>query len=210
MNPKHTMSLMLAGVLTLGVGDVAGQDEENRRGPLGGIDVESVMSMRERLGLDESQLEELEAWRTERLARLNERRARMEDMRSRVRAGQIDRSEMRALLEGRREELRSTRDDARARLEGILDAGQLETLDGVIRERRAFARGRASAGRGGRPGMRGGRGGARPGRGTMGGGRRGLRDSGPGMRPRGPGMRGRPGMLRGNPGPWRNPGGELR
>ena len=162
------------------------------------------------LGLDESQLEELEAWRTERLARLNQRRARMEDMRSRVRAGQIDRSEMSALLEGRREELRSTRDDARARLEGILDAGQLETLDGVIRERRAFARGRASAGRGGRPGMRGGRGGARPGRGTMGGGRRGLRDSGPGMRPRGPGMRGRPGMLRGNPGPWRDPRGELR
>lgn len=203
MNRNQKLTLVLTAVLTLGVGDAAAQDEERRRGPRGVIDVEGIMSMRERLELDDAQIGQLEVWRGERLAQLSEERARMDDMRSRMRAGQIERSEMMAYMQERRDALLGSRNnDSRARLEGILNERQLQTFDGIVRERRAFARGRASAGRGGRPGMRGGR--------------PGMRGSGPGMRPGGPGMRGgrpgmrdgRPGMRGGRPGMRRGPGGE--
>ncbi len=206
MNRKQKLSLALAAVLTVGVSDVAGQDEERRRGPRGGIDVEDIMSLRERLELNEAQIDQLEAWRSERLSRRSEERARMDDMRSRLRAGQIERSEMRTLMEERRDAILRLRDDSRARLEGILNERQLETLDGVVRERRAFARGRASAARGGRPGMRGGRGAGRSGRDGARGARPGMLGRRPGMRPDRPGLRGRPGMRWENRGQWGGPG----
>ena len=214
MNRNQKLTLVLTAVLTLGVGDAAAQDEERRRGPRGVIDVEGIMSMRERLELDDAQMDELEAWRVERLARVSEERARMDEMRSRLRAGQIERSEMMTHMQERRDALFRSRSDSRSRLEGILNERQLQTFDGVVRERRAFARGRASAGRGGRPGMRGGRPdmrggrpGMRGGRPGMRGGRTGMRGGRPGMRGGRPGMRGdRPGMRLGPRGDWGGPG----
>jgi len=107
---------------------------------------------------------------------------------------------MMAFMEERRDAARADGDQSRARLEGILDAGQLETWDDMVLERRAFARGRASVQRGSRSAMRGnrsfrgarsdmrsGRAGMRGGRAFRGEGRRGPDDRG--FR-RGPGTRG--------------------
>ena len=190
MKRNQTLSLALFAVLAVGAAEVDGQEEERRRGPRGGIDVESIMSMRDRLELDDGQIGQLDAWRSERVAQRNEERARMDEMRSRLRAGQIERSEMMAYMEERRDAMRGAQDESRARLEGILNATQLERFDGLVRERRAFARGRASAMRGGRDGFRGARDGVRGGRAGIRGGRGNLR-SGRG------GFRGRAGVRRG-------------
>ena len=140
MNRNQKLTLVLTAVLTLGVGDAAAQDEERRRGPRGVIDVEGIMSMRERLELDDAQMDELEAWRVERLARVSEERARMDEMRSRLRAGQIERSEMMTHMQERRDALFRSRSDSRSRLEGILNERQLQTFDGVaVRARDAVA-----------------------------------------------------------------------
>ena len=192
MKRNQILSLALFAALVVGGAEADGQDQERQRGPRGGIDVERIMSMRDRLELSDDQISQLDAWRGERLAQRNEERARMDEMRSRLRSGQIERSEMMAYMEERRDALRGSQDESRARLEGILDATQLQTFDGLVRERRAFARGRASAMRDGRQGVRGSRPGVRGGRSGVRGGREGIRGRREGARP-GHGFRGRPG-----------------
>lgn len=193
MKRGAAMSLAVAAVVTLGVGDAVAQDEDGRRGWRGGVDVEAVMSMRDRLELTDDQIQQLDAWRGERVAVRNEERAQMEELRSRLRAGQIQRSDVMAHMEERREEMRARQDASRSRLEGILDESQIGAYDGIVRERRAFARGRASAQRGNRDGFRGRRDGVRGGRGAVRGGRgavrggRGAVRGGRGVRPGRPG-----------------------
>ena len=53
MKGKQTWTLPLVAVLTLGAGEVAGQSERRERGPRVGMDAEIVMSMRDRLELDD-------------------------------------------------------------------------------------------------------------------------------------------------------------
>lgn len=188
MKRNQILSLALFAALAVGVADVDGQDEERRRGPRAGIDVESIMSMRDGLELTDQQIGQLDAWRGERVTQRSEERARMDDMRSQLRAGQIERSDVMAYMEERRDALRTSQEQSRTRLEGILGADQIETYDGLVRERRAFARGRASVSRGGRDGVRGGRSGVRNSRSGVRSGRRGDRNwqgDGPGFR-RGP------------------------
>lgn len=148
---------------------------------------EMVMSLRDRLELTEDQLQALEELRSEWVAERSARRAEMEEMRSRLRAGEIDRDEIRTWMQDRRSGAADEAEGRRARLEAILDEDQLRTLND-IRVRRAEMRGRRGAIRGGRPGMR--RGG-RPGM------RRGGRDRSPRGAIRGPrAFRGdRPGMI---------------
>ena len=195
MKGKQTWTLPLVAVLTLGAGEVAGQSERRERGPRGGIDAEIVMSMRDRLELDDEQIGHLDAWRGEQVARRNEERAGMQEMRSQLRAGQIERSEVMAYMEQRRDAVRASGEDSRARLEGILNASQLQAYDSVVRERRAFAKGRASAMRGTRGGIRGGRMGIRGDRSRLRAGRHGVRGR-LGRRGDGPGFRGGRGWSR--------------
>ena len=60
MKRNQITRLALFTALLVGAVEVQGQDEDRRRGPRGGIDVESVMSMRDRLELDDEQIGQLE------------------------------------------------------------------------------------------------------------------------------------------------------
>ena len=195
MKGKQNWTLALVAVLTVGAGDVVGQSEGRERGPRGGINAAIVMSMRDRLELDDEQIGHLDAWRAEQVARRNEERAGMEEMRSQLRAGQIERSEVMAYMEQRRDAVRASGEQSRARLEGILNASQLQAYDSVVRERRAFAKGRASAMRGTRGGVRGERMGIRGDRSRLRAGRHGVRGR-LGRRGDGPGLRGGRGWSR--------------
>lgn len=162
----------IAAVILLGAGDIRAQEDQPDPRPsrMRGPSPEMVMSLRDRLELTEDQLQALEELRAERVAERNARRAEMEEMRSRFRAGQIDRDELRTFMESRRAQA-SEIEERRARLEAVLDEDQLRTLND-LRVRRAEIRGRRGAMRRGRPGMRPGRPGMRRG------GRPGLRRGG--------------------------------
>lgn len=167
---KKTISGATALLLsvTLGSVDATAQESMNERRNLRGPAVESIMSMRDRLELTDDQISALDGLRAERVRERSELRAEMDEMRSRLRAGQIPRSEMMAFMEQRREAATGEAEARRAELNALLTETQLETLDGMRREARAFQRGRASA-RSGR-GARGSRGvrGARGSRGERG------------------------------------------
>jgi hypothetical protein len=167
MNRNQILSMALFTGLAVGVADAHGQAGERRRGPRGGIDVENVMSIRDRLELDDQQIGQLDAWRAERVTRRSEERARIDEMRSQLRAGQIARNDMTAYKAERRDAMRGTEEESRTRLEAILDGSQMQMYEGVMRERRAFARGRASGMRGARGGVRGRASGMRGGRGGV-------------------------------------------
>ena len=207
MNRNQILSMALFTALAVGVADADGQAEERRRGPRGGIDVENIMSMRDRLELDDQQIGQLDAWRAERVTRRNEERAQIDEMRSQLRAGQITRSDMMAYMADRRDAMLGTQEDSRVRIEGILDTSQMQMYEGVLRERRAFARGRASGMRGGRGGVRGRASGMRGSRGGVRGPASGMRGGRGGVRGPASGMRGG----RGGDAPWfrrRPPSGE--
>lgn len=167
MNRNQILSMALFTVLAAGVADADGQAGERRRGLRSGIDVENVMSIRDRLELDDQQIEQLDAWRSERVARRSEERARIDEMRSQLRAGKIARNDMMAYMAERRDAMRGTEEESRTRLEAILDGSQMQMYEGILRERRAFARGRASGMRGARGGLRGRASGMRGGRGGV-------------------------------------------
>ena len=180
------ITIVLTALAGLGAMDIAAQDEapERRRG-FRGPGVEGVMQMRDRLELTEAQLADLEAMRRESVERRNADAAEMAEMRSRLAAGQIQRSDLMAFMEDRREANAGVSEAARERLEAVLSEEQLGTLDQMRSNARAFAAGRARGIRGrrddfrrgrqdrlGRDGIRGGGGrfdggaaGRRPGRG---------------------------------------------
>lgn len=151
MKIRKSGILAFSALVVFGASEANAQDAEGRRGRgiQRGPDVESVMAMRDRLELTEAQIASLDALRVEWVQRRNADRAAMEEVRSQLRAGQIQRSEMMAFFEDRQEANAALATERRASLEGILNEVQLETIDDVRMQRRAFARGRASARRGG-------------------------------------------------------------
>lgn len=196
MKSGYNAAFAISALIAFGASDIAAQAESRgMRGPRSGPDVEVVMSLRERLELTEGQLADLESMRREAVDARNAQRAEMEEMSSRLRAGEIRRSEMMAFMEERAELGSTTSTDRRARLESILNEEQLETLQSSAQRMRRGADGA----RGGRQMRRG------SGRRDVGM-RQGLRmrnrsDMRPGTEMRsGPGMRERvraPGMIRG-------------
>lgn len=164
MKHGRTLSLVMMVALSASAAPADAQDDDARRGPRVVVDVETIMSMRERLELSDAQVAQLDEWRRERVAERSETRAQMDELRSQLRAGQIERSDLMRFQEERRRDAETSQDESRTRLEGILGAEQLESWDGLVRERRAFARGRASARRGGRGAGWNGRSSARQGR----------------------------------------------
>ena len=151
----HTRALVTAAVMAMAMGaDAAAQDATDRRTRITSAP-ERVMAVRERLQLTEDQLAALEQLRAESVERRAVSRAQMDEMRSRLRAGEIDRDEMRALVQ----EMRQSQPDAgdrRARIEGILTEDQLSTLQEIptrppaMRGARAGVRGARSSVRGAR------------------------------------------------------------
>ena len=152
---KKTMGAGLVLVtLAFSAAPLLGQDEDvQRRGMRRGQDIESIMSLRDRLELSEDQIAQLDALRAAQVERRSVDRAGMDEMRSRLRAGQIERSEMMAFMEERRDARGAEVDDLRSRVDAILLPEQRSELDQYRAERRAFERGRRSGWR--EAGMRG-------------------------------------------------------
>ncbi len=163
MKIKKAGPLALSALIVFGVSDLNAQNEargQRRGGVRRGAAIESIMSMRDRLELTDEQLSELETLRIESVDRRNADMATMSEMRSRLRAGQIRRSEMMAFMEERSDGFEGVADERRQRLEGVLTEAQRETLQQDRSRRRSMARGRTNgmrgAGRaGGGQGMRG-------------------------------------------------------
>jgi Spy/CpxP family protein refolding chaperone len=159
MNNRAT-TLFLTGLLaTLFAGSTVAQEApSDRRGrDLKPLDVEAIMSAREGLELTEEQVAALDAVRAEEVARRNTERAEVEEMRSRLRAGMIPRSEMMAFMEDRQATRQESGSDRQQRIDGILTPDQRTGLEQMRAERRAFERGRR-AGRSGARAARGSRG----------------------------------------------------
>lgn len=147
--------MALAVLLTLGSLDVEAQDGRRERGPGMRQDagVESIMSMRERLELTDDQIAQLDVIRAEDVAERNALQADVGEMRSRLRAGEIRRSEMMAFMEDRRDGREGVAEARRARVDGILQPEQRASLEQIRAESRAFRQGQRSGRR--QAGMRG-------------------------------------------------------
>jgi len=148
-------ALALAGAADTSAQQARAGERGVRRGPA----VEGIMSMRERLELTEDQIADLDAIRSEIVQRRSAEAAELAELRSRLAAGQIHRSELMAYREDRREANAGVADETRARIDAVLTETQRSTLE-ELRTQRAFVRGRMSARRGGRGFQRGPRPGA--------------------------------------------------
>jgi len=189
-------AIALGALIAMGANDISAQQANqarNRGAFRQRSGVEAIMQMRDRLELTEGQLTALEALRSESIQGRNAAMAELAELRSQLAAGQIQRSEMMAFMEHRREASAGVAVQRRADIDGILDDTQREALQtraqagrrgqANARRGRSGMRGRPNA-RGARTGMRGARGG-RPGmsgRGSMRGGR-GFRGQGRGGPP---------------------------
>ena len=144
--------------------DAGADDQSVREETVRLPSVEAIMAMRERLSLTDDQIGRLDDLRAESVERRSMAQAELAEMRSRLAAGQIQQSDLMAFIEDRREASGDLREEERSRLEGVLDAEQLESLQEFRTRGRSFAAGRSSARRGGRNGIRSGRGAIRSGR----------------------------------------------
>ena len=175
--------LVLATVFATGAADLSaqrGRGGDSMRGMQGRqgqqVGVETIMSLRDRLELTDEQFEQLDVIRRENVQRRNAGAAETTELQSRYAAGLIQRSDVMAGLEARREATKGQGERQREALESILNEEQRGSLNQLRRQ------GRASSSRGGQ-GMRGrmrrggmqGRGGLRNSRGGMKG-RSGLRN----------------------------------
>lgn len=161
-------------LLALGAVDAAAQRGAMRRGggpgpglgPEGGAPgIERILRLREDLSLTDAQVEQLEAIRRESVGRRTSHRAEVEELASRLRAGQVEEEAFRERVRALRESTAEEREAERERVDAILDETQRDRLE----ELNVRARGRmGAAGRGGYapgmgPGARGWRGGYGPG-----------------------------------------------
>lgn len=140
-------------------------------------DVGTILRLRERLELSEEQVARLNELRRQEVARRAEFQRELAELRSRLRAGEIRRSELMAFLEEHREAARDARRGLRERMDAVLSGAQKERLSELRRQRRGVRAGRAMAMRRGAARLRGGcgptwrkglPGPARPGRGRCG------------------------------------------
>lgn len=154
---KRTKSgwIVLGALMAFGAPDIAAQQDEMQAQPrMRGPSVEAIMRMRDRLELTEEQIASLDEIRREIVEQRNAERAALAEMRSRLAAGQIRRSELMAFMEERQDANQGVAEERRARIEGVLTETQLEALQEMRSRARAFARGRASVRGGERPGFR--------------------------------------------------------
>lgn len=210
---------ILAAVMALAPLHIAAQQGPRAQrgqaaGPRG-AGVEMILRQRETLELTDDQVKQLDQIRQETVQRSLAHQGEMAELRSRVRAGELEMAEVRAQAEARRTAAEALRTAQRERIESVLNDAQKQKIQQFQAQARAFRAGRASAMRGSRQGMRGARQGVRGMRDFQRPGTRGMRrGSGaqggmpgmPGMRGmRGPGM-GPQGMMNGRRGPGVGPG----
>jgi len=159
---------ILAMMLSVGVADLAAQ-QSRAQGPRARADgadrmvrgggapgVEGILRMRERLELTEDQVARLDALRSERVEQRTLAAHEMNELRSQLRAGTIERTEAMERMRTAREARAGQAEQDRAAVEALLSENQRATLEQLQAQRRAFEAGRRSALRGQARGMRGG------------------------------------------------------
>jgi hypothetical protein len=159
MNGKTSGLIALGALFALGVAGLNAQEpvqERQRAGLRRGPSTEALLSSREELGLTEDQVAALEALRAEGVQRRTDEAAELAELRSRLAAGQIGRSELMAFREERAGSREALQAQHRERVEAVLNQEQLAQVEQFRAQADAFRRGRASA-RGER-GVRSGRG----------------------------------------------------
>jgi Spy/CpxP family protein refolding chaperone len=143
MVTRHSIRLGLIAVgtiLMLGAGDLDAQS------------VERIMRARERLELTEQQISQLEAIRRDAVAQRSAEMAELAELRSRLEAGQIRRSELMAAMEDRRDAQQARVEERRASIDALLTDQQRESLEELrTRANRPRARGAARGRPGGGP-----------------------------------------------------------
>lgn len=135
------MRKLIGGLIALSVLAVSSATQVSAQ------NIESIMRAQERLELTEDQLEGLEALRRQVVQERTAEMAEREELRSRLEAGQIQRSELMAFMEERREARQNLAEERRERIEAVLTEDQLESLQQVRRGSRMGVR------PGGRSGM---------------------------------------------------------
>jgi len=169
----------------------------------GGPGVEGILRQRERLELTDDQVAQLDRIRQELVAQRTSHQAEMADLRSKVRAGQLEASALQEQVQARQEAAEQFRTQNRERVKTVLTDAQKDQLQSWSDVARGFRMGQRAAMRGGQgwgPGI--GRG-MQPG--APGAGMRGRIGAGR-MQRMAPGLRGR-GMGRGlGMGPGMGPG----
>jgi hypothetical protein len=159
---------ILAMMLSVGVADLAAQ-QNRAQGPRARPDmtdrtvrggsapgVEGILRMRERLELTDEQVSRLDALRSERVEQRTLAAHEMNELRSQLRAGTIERTEAMERMRTAREARAGQAERDRTAVESLLDENQRATLQQLQAQRRAFEAGRRSALRGQARGMRGG------------------------------------------------------
>jgi hypothetical protein len=155
----------------LGLGMTARAD--SLRGP----GAEGILRLKDQLALTDDQVKRLDQLREEVVKQRTAHMAQMEELRSKLLAGEIKPEDLRTQMQAQRDATASVRAQQLQRAQGVLNDAQRQKIDELQAQARAFRMGRRSAMRGGRPGV-------------MGGGRGGM------MRGRGFGPRMQPGMWR--------------
>jgi hypothetical protein len=135
MNTIRGGIIACSALAVLGATEIAAQD------------IESIMRARARLELTEDQLESLESLRREAVQERTTEMAEAEELRSQLEAGHIQRSDVRALMEERREGRQAIAEQRRAGIAAVLIESQFETMQEL--RQRSHRRGVSL---GGRPG----------------------------------------------------------
>ncbi len=149
---RRLSSAVTVAVMMTALGPLESTAQRGRsgsRGPAAGVPgegVELVMRLRDRLDLTEIQLEQLEEIRRQSVARRSAARAEMQDLHSRMRAGELEGGVMPDLMAERREQVEATVEEHRELLSQILTAEQQEQLEELRREGRSLRRGSPSRG----------------------------------------------------------------
>jgi hypothetical protein len=154
-----------------------GQGMMARADSLRGPGAEGILRLKDQLSLTADQVKRLDQLREEVVKQRTAHMAQMEELRSKLRAGEIKPEDLRTQMQAQRDATASVRTQQIQRAQAVLNDAQRQKIDELQAQARAFRMGRRSAMRGGRPGM-------------MGGGRGGM------MRGRGFGSRMQPGMWR--------------
>ena len=120
--------IALSAMVVIGATEIAAQN------------IESIMRAQERLELTEDQLEDLDALRRQAVQERTAEMAEREELRSQLEAGLIQRSELMAFMEERREARQAVAEERRSQLETLLTEDQLESLQQVRRRSRMGVR----------------------------------------------------------------------
>lgn len=162
---KRTMggAVLLAAAVALAPMQVHAQQgpraPQRRLAPAGGAGVEMILRQKERLGLTDAQVTQLDQIREELVAQRTAHQAELAELTSKVRAGELEPSALRERLQARRDSAQELRTKQRERVEAILTDEQKQKVEtwgatarGFRMGRQSVLRGRAGVGPGMLPG----------------------------------------------------------